>query len=235
MLEMTLRKRIVNPVIKTLFHILFKIDDPHMKNISYDGPLLIVSNHVNFFEGPYIATSLYPRKFSALAKRESWNNPFFKFLFNTWELIPLNRDDSDIVAMKKGIRVLANNHLLGIFPEGTRSKDGRLIQGKPGTTVLSTQTNATVLPVACWGHENYKQDFKNLRRPPFNVKVGNPFKVIPLDRKEKKQNRQEVTDQIMFQLAGTLPEYYRGYYADQASASESLLQFPPDSSSNLAR
>ena len=234
-LEKTLGKSIINPLITAIASLISKMDAQELKKIPYEGPMLVVVNHVNFLDAPLLAPRIYPRQFTAMAKAGSWENPLFRFLFNIWEFIPLKREESDIVAMKTGMRVLENNKLLGIFPEGTRTGDGRLIQGKPGTTVLATHTKTPILPLAIWGHETYREDLKKLKRFQVHTRVGNPFYVKELDRKEKKIHRQAVTDQIMYQLAGILPPQYRGFYADQANASQDLLVFPPNSASNLDR
>lgn len=235
MIEITLSKRILNPIIKALAFMLCKIDDQEMQKIPFEGPLLVVVNHVNFLEAGVIPPRIHPRTFTVLAKNDAWDNLFIRFLYSIWDFIPLNRDDADIVAMKKGIRVLENKQILGIFPEGTRTKDGVLIQAKQGTAVLATQANTTIIPIACWGYENYLDYFKKLKRVPFNIRVGDPFRVKELDRRTRKLQRQEISDQIMFQLAGLLPEKNRGYYANQNDAKEDLLIFQEGSSSNLAR
>lgn len=230
MIQMTTGKRIVNPIVKAVSNLVCKVDDVEVDKVPFEGPLLIVVNHINFIEGPVLAPRLHPRLYSVLAKQESWDNPLFRFLFNTWDFIPLERGEADVGAIKKGLRVLEDKQLLGIFPEGTRTGDGRLIQAKSGTALVATHAETTILPLGCWGYEGFWDNLKKLKRTPFHIAVGNPFQIKPLDRRSNKELRQEVTDQIMYQLAGVLPEQYRGYYAENPR--EDLLVFPEGSSSN---
>lgn len=176
------------------------------------GPLILVGNHVNFLEAPVLLPHLEPRPVIGLAKRESWNNPLFNFLFNQWDVIPIDRGMVDREAFRQAVDVLAMGKMLAVFPEGTRSGDGRLLQAKPGIVALAQRSQAPMLPIAFYGYENFWPRLKKGRRTDFHIAVGKPFLLNgrgALDR----DTRQIATDEIMYKLAELLPERYRGYYS----------------------
>jgi 1-acyl-sn-glycerol-3-phosphate acyltransferase len=112
------------------------------------------------------------------------------------------------------LEALKQSKLLAISPEGTRSKDGQLLQGKPGIVVLALRSKAPLLPIAFYGHENFWANFKRLRRTDFHIVVGKPFCLDTGGTALSRDVRQAVTDEIMYKVAELLPERYRGYYRD---------------------
>ena len=146
-------------------------------------------------------------------------------LFDIWGAIPVHRDRADLTAIKRGVTALKQGHILAMTPEGTRSNHGRLLPGHPGVATLALLSKAPLLPVVHYGHETYRQDFSRLRRSDFNVVVGKPFILDSRGCKVTSDVRQQMTDEIMYQLAALLPARYRGVYADLHQATEHYLQF----------
>jgi 1-acyl-sn-glycerol-3-phosphate acyltransferase len=95
--------------------------------------------------------------------------------------------------------------------------------------MMALLSGAPLLPVAHYGHENYRQCLRRLRRSDFNVLVGRPFSLRKPDHKVNAEVRQKMTDEIMGQLAALLPKAYRGVYADPDGWTEQYLDFdlPP--------
>jgi 1-acyl-sn-glycerol-3-phosphate acyltransferase len=209
---MSSRVSIVNWVLRRVFQTVCRIDRSQFYKIPAQGPLILVGNHVNFLEAPIIVPHLEPRPVTGIAKRESWKNPLFNFLFNLWDVIPIDRGTVDREAFRLSIEALAQGKILSIFPEGTRSMDGCLLQGKPGVVALALRSSAPLLPIAFYGYENFWPNLKRLRRSPFNVVVGKPFRLNTRGEALSRDVRQEVTDEIMYKVAELLPERYRGYY-----------------------
>ena len=90
-----------------------------------------------------------------------------------------------------------------------------------------------MLPVVYYGGETYKSNMKRLKRTEFHILVGRPFYIHTNNHKLTRTLRQDITDEIMFQLAVLLPPENRGHYADLHAASETYLRFPENSTSNL--
>jgi 1-acyl-sn-glycerol-3-phosphate acyltransferase len=203
---------IVNWVLRSFFGILCRLDTSDLKNVPVNGPLILIANHVNFLEVPVIRASLHPRDVLALTKVQSYDNPLFKFLFDTWGGIPIERGTVDRAALDACINGLAEGKILAVAPEGTRSGNGKLLPGKPGIVLLAVRSSAPLLPVSCWGGENFWDNLKKFRRTPFHVRVGQPFVVDTHGESMSKDVRQCIADEIMFKLAALLPERYHGVY-----------------------
>ena len=128
---------------------------------------------------------------------------------------------------------LAAGYILGLAPEGTRSGDGRLQPGQPGVVLLALHSGAPVLPVVYYGGERLQHNLKRLRRTDFNIRVGRPFYLAAGGVRVTHAVRQQMTDEIMYQMAALLPPPYRGVYVDLGAATENFLRFPEGSGSNL--
>lgn len=203
---------LVNWVLRIFFGILCRYDTADLQKVPRQGPLILVANHVNFLEVPVVRASLHPRSVIGLTKVESFHNPLFKFLFHTWGGIPIERGTADRAALQACSDALRAGHILAVLPEGTRSGDGKLLPGKPGIVLLATRSNVPLMPVACWGAENFWENLKHFRRTPFHARTGRPFVVDTHGEALSKDVRQRIADEIMFKLAELLPEEYRGVY-----------------------
>jgi 1-acyl-sn-glycerol-3-phosphate acyltransferase len=206
--------RVVNWVLRRVFQAVCRIDITELQKIPHQGPMILVGNHVNFLEAPVLIPHLDPRPVTGVAKRESWKNPLFYFLFNQWEVIPIDRGTVDREAFRLSIAALDQGKLLAIFPEGTRSKDGCLLQGKPGVVALALRSKAPLIPMAFYGYEDFWPNLKRLRRTNFHIAIGKPFCLDTQGEAFSRDTRQAVTDEIMCKVAELLPEHYRGYYKD---------------------
>jgi 1-acyl-sn-glycerol-3-phosphate acyltransferase len=230
---MTLKTDFVNYTLRFLTGVACRVDGSQLVKIPNRGPLILAGNHVNFLEVPLLLTRIYPRPVTGLAKVETWKNPFFRFLFNTWGGIPIRRGEADLEAFQKAQAVLKSGFLLAMAPEGTRSYSGKLQKGYPGIVLLALRSEAPILPVVHYGGENFWQNFRRLRRTDFNIRVGNPFHIDTQGQSLSREVRQQITDEIMYQMAALLPPYYRGLYSDLSKASEEYLSFDPGVESNL--
>jgi len=221
----TFTYRIVNAVFKRILRILCRVDDSQWRKIPETGPLLLVVNHVNFIEAPMMITHLIPRPLTGFVKAENWDKPVSRWLFEMWNAIPLHRGEADLTAVRAGLAALADGQILAVAPEGTRTGDGRLRQGHPGIVTMALKGKAPILPAAYFGHEVFWQNMRRLRRTDFRLRVGRPFMLEMGDGRVTKQIRQQMVDEIMYQIARLLPPENRGYYADLDAATESYIRF----------
>lgn len=227
-------KNIINPAVRFATSILCRIDEQELKKIPMNGPLIVAANHISSLEVPILVTRLADRPMTGFAKAENWDHPFYRFIFEGWGAIPLRRGEADMTAMRAALATLEAGHILAIAPEGTRSGDGRLRRAHPGVVVLALKSGAPILPMVYFGGEQLKDNLRRLRRTVFHIAVGNPFYLDPQGEKTNGEIRQQMADEIMYQLATMLPPAYRGIYADLSQASERYLTFPPGSTSNLS-
>ena len=198
---MRIKAKLVNWFLRGVFSIICKIDKKELKKIPGEGPLILVGNHINFLEAPVVFPILDNPNVRGIAKVESWDNPLFNFLFNMWGFLPIERGTIDREAFRKSFEVLENDQILAVSPEGTRSKDGLLLQGKPGIVALAARSKVPMLPIAFYGYEDFWDNLKHLRRTEFRVVVGKPFALITEGSAFSKEARQAATDEIMFKVA----------------------------------
>lgn len=203
-----------------------RIHKENWESIPREGPLITITNHVSMLEAPMMYTQLQPRpKLTALAKVESWDNWFLKMVFNLWEIVPVRRGEADREALRQSLEMIKAGYIFGMSPEGTRSKSGTLLRAHSGVAVLALKTGAPLMPIAHWGGEAFGKNIKRLRRTDFNIRVGKPFWLDAGDERVTQEIRQQMADEMMYQLAKLLPEKYRGEYADLENATQKYLRF----------
>jgi len=213
----------VNTAVKTGTAIVCRIDAPNLNKIPQKGPLIVYSNHTGQIEVPLLYSHLQPRPVTGIAKAETWDGWFLRWVFNLWGAIPIRRGEADMEAIRKSLEVVEKGFILAIAPEGTRNKTGILLRGHPGVITLALRSGAPLLPVAHWGGENFLTNVKRLKRTDFHIRVGEPFKLDPGNQRGSKQVRQQMVDEMMYRLAALLPEDYRGAYADLEISTEKYL------------
>ena len=222
---MEFRRMAVNLLLKRVLGTLCRVEyRDFFKTLSQNKPLIVAINHINFLEVPILVSHGYPLYLTGLAKSETWNNPFFAFLFNTYRAIPIDRTGSFHDAFKQVRQAMDNGFYVIIAPEGTRSKDGILREGKAGIVHMAIESNAPVLPVVHYGGECIWKNLKRLRRTPFCIKAGRPFK-IRYEGRPGRRARGEILDEVMGQMARLLPEEKRGMYARHAERECKYLEF----------
>jgi len=210
---MSLAFSVVNFTLKGLTRLLCRIDATPLERVPESGPLILVANHINFLEVPLVYTHLQPRPVTGFAKAETWDNPAMAQLFNLWNAIPLHRDEADIQAIRRALRVLAKGGILAVAPEGTRSGDGRLRRGQPGIVTLALRSQAPILPMVYYGGEKFHNNIKRLKRTDFHIAVGKVFYLSAKGKRVTRLVRQQMVDEIMYTLAALLPPQYRGDYS----------------------
>ncbi len=231
--KQTFKEWATNVVVKAFTSSILRVSAAELRQLPPEGPLIIITNHVNFLEAPAIYTRMMPRPVTAFSKIETWESKFLGWLFDVWGIIPIRRGEADKKALKAGLRALKDNYILTISPEGTRSGNGVLQRGLPGIVMMALLSGAPVIPIAHHGHEFYQEKLRRLRRSPFNVRVGHPFYLEKGTGKVTSEIRQTMIDEMMYQLAALLPEKYRGVYADFSQATENYLRFEAPAKSNL--
>lgn len=222
---MTVAKDLMVLTFRGITNLICSIDDTQLARVPDRGPLILVSNHVNLVEIPILFTRLQPRPLTGLVLARRWDHFWTRWLLETAGAIPLRRGEADLAALRKAKEMLARGYIVAIAPEGTRSGDGRLGKAHAGVVSLALHSQSPLLPVVFYGSEDYVQNMLHQRKSEFNIVVGEPFTLDPGGKKVDRQLRQQILDEIMYQLARFLPAKYRGVYADLEKASQNHLKF----------
>lgn len=189
------------------------------ENIPAEGAVLFVSNHLNNADPPILSAAIPRRRVRYLAKIELFKLPF-GVVPRMYGALPIRRGEADLGAMLSAERVLRQGGVLGMFPEGTRSRTGYLGKPHPGTALFALRTGATVLPCAMTGTERLRNPLVVFTKPKITVSIGAPIAVERL-RKPSEAQVLELTDRIFSEIASMLPaKYLPPSYTEMSSQGE---------------
>ena len=186
------------------------------ENIPSQGPLLIVANHLSLADPPLLGVSL-SRKVIFMAKKELFRSRIIGYFIGSFGSFPVHRGQLDRKALRQAERLLAQGLVLVMFPEGMRSRSGRLRPAFSGSALIASHNDVPILPVGITGTEKIKGVAWILRRPQITVNIGHPFYLPPVSSRLTKMELAELTNSIMGHIAELLPLEYRGDYAGQGN------------------
>lgn len=161
-----------------------------------EGGILLCSNHINALDPPVVGLNA-PRPVNFMAKEELFHIPILKSILPGVNAFPVKRGMSDRDALRRAIKLLKDGEVVGLFPEGTRSKDGTLGKGFSGAGFFALRGDANVVPCAIIGP--YKP-FKRLK-----VVYGEMIDMQPF--RDRKASPDEVTEVIMSHIGQLLEQY----------------------------
>ncbi|GAB2705448.1 lysophospholipid acyltransferase family protein [Nocardia thraciensis] len=198
-----------------------------VENIPVDGPAILAGNHLSFTD--WLFTPLAsPRRITYLAKAEYFTTPGLKGRLQKWFFsgagqYPIDRSGADAAesALNTARKLLGEGRLVGLYPEGTRSPDGRLYKGKTGVARLALETGVPVIPVALIGTDEVCPPGPfTWRARKVTVKFGAP---IDFSRYEgmggNRFVERAVTDEIMYELMRMGNQEYVDVYASSLKKS----------------
>ena len=204
--------------------ILFRPKVKGLRHVPASGPLIIASNHLSFSDSIFMPL-VVPRKVTFLAKSEYFTSPGPKGLLKKLTFIALGQVPVDRsggrrseAALITGLKVLAEGKCLGIYPEGTRSPDGRLYKGRTGIARLAIESGAPIIPVAMFNTEKI-QPTGTVVPKVMRVKMifGEPM-YFDGDSTDLQYLR-DVTDKIMSTIQEMSGQEYVDTYATKAKKS----------------
>lgn len=181
-------------------------------NVPAKGACIFVCNHLNNADPPILAGAIARRRVRFMAKVELFRGPL-GFMATLYGAFRVRRLDADVGALLTAERLLRDGWALGMFPEGTRSRNGRLGRPHPGTALIALRSGAPVIPCAITGTERLGNPLSVLKRPRFTVTIGEP---IPVERVRRPTEEQvsQLTDRLFTAIAALLPAQYLPAYTD---------------------
>jgi len=203
---------------------LVRLDVENAENLPTDGPAIVVANHLSFLDSVLLMFAL-PRRVSLLGKAEYTDHRVTRWLFCGAGMIPVRRQNpGDVVhAIAQVADVLDQGQVIGLFPEGTRSRDGRLHKGRSGAAHLALTTGAPLVPAGIIGTDHILPVDAHLVRPfrHATIRLGEPIWVgKPGDPSSTSRARREVTDRVMGEIRRLCGQDYVDEYAPLPIVSE---------------
>jgi 1-acyl-sn-glycerol-3-phosphate acyltransferase len=213
-------RAIVRPIARRLW----RINLDGFERLPHEGPAILCPNHVSFLDSAFLMLSV-PRTISFVGKAEYMDSWKTKYLFPAMGMIPIDRSggDKSAAALDLAAKVLRRGELFGIFPEGTRSRDGVLHKGRTGAARLAIEIGCPIFPVGIIGTDAIQPPdakFPKLGRE-CTIRIGRP--VRPERYRERLDDRlvyRQMIDEVMFEIRALTGQQYVNTYAGKTAETE---------------
>ena len=174
-----------------------------VENIPEEGPVIIVSNHVSYWD-PIVLGVAIPRRLHFMAKAELFKIPVLAQIVKSLGAFPVDRKKSDRAALRAAMEILDRRDVLGMFPEGTRIRDVELGEFKMGAAMIAAKANAPLVPVALINTPNiFSRGFFR----PFKVVIKKPVHIAKKEaQKITSQQLEEISNDIRQQILSVLQD-----------------------------
>lgn len=211
-----------------LLRLVFRPRIEGLEHVPATGAAIVAGNHLSFSDH-FLMPAMLKRRITFLAKKEYFTGPGIKgrltaAFFRSAGQIPVDRTGKDAgqAAIREGLGVLRRNELLGIYPEGTRSHDGRLYKGKVGVAVMALKAQVPVIPCAMIGTFEAQPPGKVIPNiHPVTIRFGEPLDFSRYAGMEnEKAILRAVTDEIMYAILALSGQEYVDQYAAVVKAEE---------------
>jgi 1-acyl-sn-glycerol-3-phosphate acyltransferase len=211
-----------------LLRLVFRPRIEGLENVPATGAAIVAGNHLSFSDH-FLMPAILKRRITFLAKKEYFTGPGVKgrltaFFFRSAGQIPVDRTGKEAgqAAIREGLGVLSKDELLGIYPEGTRSHDGRLYKGKVGVAVMALKSGVPVIPCAMIGTFEAQPPGKVIPNiHPVTIRFGEP---LDFSRYEGMENEKAIlraiTDEIIYAILNLSGQEYVDEYAAVAKAAQ---------------
>ncbi len=210
--------RRLQKAVALLFRLLARIEVVGAENVPSEGGLILATNHISRLDTPLLGIAC-PRRVYGMVAEKYKSYPFFHWFLKMTDPIWVRRSEFDRSALMQALQLLEEGKVLGLAPEGTRSRTASLQPGKPGVAFLAAHAHVPLLPVAITGTEQMGSRLRRLQRMKVRVVFGEPFRL----EKEGRLRSEELavaTQRIMVRIARLLPPSYRGAYAGDVAQLE---------------
>ena len=197
--------------------LLVRLETVGLAHLPAEGSAIVVANHLSFFDSVLLMFAL-PRQVRMLGKAEYTERRLTRWLFCGAGMIPVRRQHAGeaVHALDEISEVLEEGHLVGLFPEGTRSRDGRLHRGHVGAAHLALSTGAPIVPIGLEGTDAILPSGALIVRPfrTATLRIGAPIRVDALGfTRSTNRARRDVTDRIMSSIRELSHQHYDDHYA----------------------
>jgi len=192
-----------------------------LEHVPRRGAALVVGNHVGAIDGVLMGIHIPRFDVYYMAKSELFRRPFLAWLFRRCHTFPVVRDSPDRHALRHALRLLRSGHVLLVYPEGTRSPDGRIQPPHPGAGFIALHSDVALVPVASWGSDRVLPRGIHLpRRADVHLHVGEAFRLPAPGAGRGRLTSQEASNYMMSRVAALLPPDLRTTETEATSAAD---------------
>lgn len=222
--------RITMWILRFIFRLIAHIEAAGMENVPSGGAYIAVANHIGRLDAAIVYLVLDRKDIIMMVAEKYRSSLLYRILVRAVNGIFVDRFNADLNAMREIMRRLKAGGVLVMAPEGTRSPDASLQEGKDGASYLAAKSGLPILPVGVTGTEDevVMDSLRHFRRLRISGRVGKTFRLPPLSVKDRETQLPQFTEEIMCQIAALLPESYRGIYADHPRTAELIRQASQD-------
>ena len=208
--------RFVRILLAFFFRFFTHLEVSGLENLPSSGGFIAASNHLGRLDVALVYHLLDRRDVYLMVAEKYQKYAIFRWLVKHMDAIWVDRFGADFRALREMLSRLHRGGVLVIAPEGTRSRSGALIEGRPGVSYLAARAGVPIVTVAVTGTQDalVKTQLSHFQKPHITLRVGQPFMLSPLRGQHRDVALQEYTDEIMCRIAALLPPDYRGVYAD---------------------
>jgi 1-acyl-sn-glycerol-3-phosphate acyltransferase len=208
---------VARAILLPLFRTAWRIYLRGAENLPDRGPAILCPNHTSVIDS-FLLPSVLPRRITFVGKAEYLDDWKTKHLFPALGMIPIDRSGGDASkrALDAAARVLGRGELFGIYPEGTRSRDGKLRKGHTGPARLALRTGAPLVPVGLVGTRDIQPPGASAPHPfrPCEIRIGRPIDVLHhTDRPDDRLVLRQLTDELMYEVRELSGQEYVDEYA----------------------
>ncbi|MXW75981.1 MAG: 1-acyl-sn-glycerol-3-phosphate acyltransferase [Acidimicrobiaceae bacterium] len=209
-------------VLRPVFSALWRITAVGLDNVPVDGPAILAPNHASVIDSFFLPATL-PRRITFVGKSEYLDDWKTRRLFPALGMIPIDRGggNASARALDTAARLLEDGELFGIYPEGTRARDGLLHKGHTGAARLAMRTGAPIIPVGILGTRAVQPPDAKAPKPfrPIEVRFGEPMHGSPGGTGADQRLRlRQFTDELMFEIGNLTGQDYVDEYATKGPA-----------------
>jgi len=212
---------IARAVLKPLFGFAWRIEVEGLDRLPSTGGAIMCPNHLSVLDHFVLGATL-PRRITFVGKGEYMDSWKTKYIFPALGMIPIDRSGGSAAegALNAAAGVLEAGELFGIYPEGTRSRDGKLHKGHTGAARLALRTGSPIFPVGLQGTLEVQPPDSSMPKPfrVMRVRIGRPVKVDRyLDRPDDRLVLRQITDEVMYEIRELSGQEYVDTYATKKS------------------
>lgn len=184
--------KILRSIAGFFIKIFFKFDISGLENIPKEGSVILCPNHLSLWD-PIVLSVVVPRQIFWMGKSELFESKILAFFLDKLGVFPVKRGEVSLQAVKTSLKILKNDEILGIFPEGTRVEGYDVENAKPGVSLISLKTKTPIIPIYIYSDYKFRSKLK--------IRIGNPKEYgLDIDGKPDQNHHKEISKELLMDI-----------------------------------